>query len=176
MSETIDAIEDRVVPSRIIQRRRTAVTSWVGGVKERVMGTTQSATGQAGNAAHKLGDGVSSATDAMSNAPAQVQSATRGSPLIAGAIAFGIGALIAAVLPETEAERKAVESVQPQVAAATDAVKDAGQHAMEAAKSSGQEAMRDLKDSASTHAQEVAGEMKDAGQHVKETADARGSA
>ena len=73
MTGTIDAIEDRVVPSRIIERRKNAARGWVGDVKERVMGTTGAASGQAGSTVGKIGDGVSAATDAVTNAPAQVQ-------------------------------------------------------------------------------------------------------
>ena len=86
---------------------------------------------------------MSHAADAVANAPEQVQRATAGSPLIAGAVAFGLGALVAALLPETEPEQRAVAAVQPQLAAATDAVKDAGQQALETAKSSAQDAAQE---------------------------------
>jgi len=170
MSGTIDAIEDKIVPSRIIDRRRTAARNWAGGVKERVMGSAQSAGDQASTTASKVGDGVSHASEAVTNAPQQVQRATAGSPLIAGAVAFGVGALVAVLLPETEPEQRAAAAMQPQLAAATDAVKDAGQHAMETAKSSAQGAAQDLKNSATEHAHEVSDEAKSAATQVKETA------
>jgi len=176
MAGTIDAIEDRVVPSRIIERRKNAAREWAGDVKTRVMGTTGAASANAGSTVGRIGDSVSAATDAVSNAPAQVQRATAGSPLIAGAVAFGIGALVAALLPETKPEQRAVGAVQPQLATATDAMKDAGQQALETAKSSAQDAAQDLKESASTHAQEIANQAKDAGEQVKQaTTDNSGS-
>jgi gas vesicle protein len=170
MTGTIDAIEDKVVPSRIIERRRAAVTGWAGGIKERVMGSPSTTAESASSAIGKLSHGVSQATEAVSDAPAQVQRATAGSPLIAGAIAFGIGALVAALLPETGPEQRAVAAVQPQLNAATEAVKDAGQQALDTAKSSSQDAAQDLKDSATSHAHEVADQAKDAGQQVKDAA------
>ncbi len=170
MSGTIDAIEDKVVPSRIIERRRTAVSSWVGGAKERVMGSAHVAGDQASSAASKVSDGFSHAADAVGDAPQQVQRATAGSPLIAGAVAFGVGALVAVLLPETEPEQRAVAAVQPQLAAATDAVKDAGQQAIETAKSSAQDAAQELKSSATDHAHEVTDEAKSAATQVKDTA------
>jgi hypothetical protein len=109
----------------------------------------------------------------VADAPAQVQRATAGSPLIAGAVAFGIGALVAALLPETEPEQRAVAAVQPQLTAATDAVKGAGQQALDTARSSAQDAAQDLKDSATSHAHEVASQAKDAGQQVKDVATER---
>jgi len=169
MTGTIDAIEDRVVPGRIVERRRQAAREWVGGVRERVMGSPQTLKHQASSAADRMGEGVSQVTDKISDAPAQLQQATAGSPLIAGAVAFGIGALIAAVLPETEPERRVIQAVQPQVDAATDALKDAGQQALETAKGSAQEAAGELKESASDHARQVADEAKEAGQQLKES-------
>jgi len=65
---------------------------------------------------------------------------------------------------------RAVAAVQPQLAAATDAVKDAGQHALETAKSSAQDAAQELKSSAADHAHEVTDEAKGAAAQVKETA------
>jgi hypothetical protein len=170
MTGTIDAIEDKVVPSRIIERRRAAMSGWAGNVKERVMGTAPSHTGQAFSTAGRVGDTMSQATGAIGDAPAQVQRATAGSPLIAGAVAFGIGALVAALLPETKTEQRAVAAVQPQLATATDAVKGAGQQALDTAKSSAQDAAQDLKDSAAEHAHDVADHAKDAGQQVKDAA------
>jgi len=175
MTGTIDAIEDRVVPSRIIERRRAAVTGWAGGIKERVMGSAHSASDQTSLTAGRVTEGISHATDAVTSAvsetPAQVQRATAGSPLIAGAVAFGIGALVAALLPETAPEQRAVAAVQPQLDAATEAVKDVGQQAFETAKSSAQEAAQTLKESATDHAHEVVEQAKDAGQQVKEAAE-----
>ena len=170
MSDTIDAIEDRVVPGRIIERKRQAAREWTGGLRDRVMGSAHSVTDQAGTAADRLSGGVSQAADKVSQAPEQLQRATAGSPLIAGAIAFGIGALIAALLPETEPERKAVQAVQPQLDAATGALKDVGQQALETAQSSARDAAQELKDSATEHAHEVTEQAKDAGKQLKDDA------
>jgi hypothetical protein len=170
MSGTIDAIEDRVVPSRIVERRRAAVTGWAGGIKERVMGSAQTVGDHASSTAGKVNEGVSHATDAVANAPEQVQRATAGSPLVAGAVAFGLGALVAVLLPTSESEERAVAAVQPQLAAATEAVKDAGQEALETAKSSAQDAAQELKSSATDHAHDMTDEAKSAAAEVKETA------
>jgi hypothetical protein len=170
MAGTIDAIEDRVVPSRIIDRRKNATREWFSNVRTRVMGSAHSATDRAGSAASKAGEGVSSAAEAVTSAPARVERATAGSPLLAGAIAFGLGALMASLMPETEPEQRAVSTMQPQVQAATDAVKEVGQGALDTAKSSAQDAAHDLKESASSHAQAVADETKGAGEQLKERA------
>jgi hypothetical protein len=170
MSETIDAIGDRVVPGRIIERRRAAARDWASGMRQRIMGPAHAAQERTGSVTTRMGEGMSHAKEQIGDAPAQVQRATAGSPLIAGAVAFGIGALVAAVLPATESERRALETVQPQVDAATNAVKDVGQQAIATAKSAAQDAAQDVKASATDHAHEVADQAKEAGKQVKETA------
>ena len=41
LSGTVDAIEDRVRPGRIIERRRQAVRARIGRTRDRVMGTAR---------------------------------------------------------------------------------------------------------------------------------------
>jgi F0F1-type ATP synthase membrane subunit b/b' len=106
----------------------------------------------------------------VSDAPAQILDQTRGAPLIAGGVALGIGVLIALVVPESEPERRVAQSLEPQIAAATDAAKEAGQEALEKAKSATQDAVGELKDAAGEHVQEVADQAKDAAESVAATA------
>ena len=63
MTRTIDAYpKTRSCLRVIIERRRTAVTSWAGDIKERVMGSAQSVGDQASSAADKVGEGMSHAS------------------------------------------------------------------------------------------------------------------
>ncbi|HEY3723296.1 MAG TPA: DUF3618 domain-containing protein [Acidimicrobiia bacterium] len=170
MSGTVDAIEDRVLPGRIIDRRKQAARSWFGNTKDRVMGTgddmrerVADATGSAASSAQHVAEGIT-------DAPNQLMDQTRGAPLVAGAVAVGVGALLALVLPESEPERRLAETLQPQIAAATDAAKSAGQQTLEAAKSSAQDAAGELKEAATEHAQDVAEQAKGAAQQVGDTA------
>ena len=110
------------------------------------------------------------AKETVGNVPATVGRSTGGNPLVAGAIAFGLGAMIASLLPETEAERTAVEKVQPQIDAATHAVADSGNEALDTAKEAAQGAVADLKDTASQKAQEVKSQATDAAAEVKQQA------
>jgi len=169
MSGTIDAIGDRVIPSRIVERRRNATREWASGMRARVMGPVHGTEDRIGSVAGRMADGVSHAADQIGDPAQQVQRATAGSPLIAGAVAFGLGALLAVVLPETAPERTALQKVQPQVDAATDAIKEAGEEAMATAKSSAQDATQEVKAVASEHARQVADEARQAGQGVKES-------
>jgi gas vesicle protein len=166
LSGTVDAIEDRVLPGRIIERRRQAVRSRFGSARDRLMGTKDQVGGRISDAA---GDAASHVKD-VAAAPEMVADQTRGAPLIAGGVAFGVGALVALLLPETETEHRVADSVQPQLAAATDAAKDAGRQALETAQEVSKGAVADLKESASEHVAEVADQAKQSGQQVRETA------
>ncbi len=168
LSGTVDAIEDRVRPGRIIERRRQAVRSKLDHARDRVMGTrddlTDRVSSAAGNAASQVRDVGSDVTDM----PAQVAEKTRGAPIIAGAVAFGVGAMAALMLPETEAEQRMVETMEPQLAAATEAAKDAGREALGAAQEVSQQAISELKESAGEHAATVTEQAKEAGDEVRQ--------
>jgi hypothetical protein len=170
MSGTVDAIEDRVMPGRIIDRRKRATRRWWHDTRDRIMGTSSDTAQKAKGRMQDMAEDVEQVAGKVTDAPAQLAEQTRGAPLIAGGIAFGVGALIAFALPETEPERRAGEALAPQLSGATDAIKDVGQHALETAKGAAQEAVGDLKDTASQHASQVADEAKDAGHEVAGTA------
>ncbi len=175
MSETIDAIGDRVSPSRIAQRRVDKAKGWAGNVKVKVMGSPQPSVSSYSAPSSPSGvdhvkDAALHAKESVGNVPASVGRSTGGNPLVAGVIAFGLGAMIASLLPETEAEKSAVEKVQPQIDAAAHSVADSGHEALDTAKEAAQGAVADLKDTATTKAQEVKSQATDAAAEVKQQA------
>lgn len=172
MSGTVDAIEDRVMPGRIIGRRKNAARNWMDRTRGRVMGTPHRMAAHlpSPEIADKASSGAHQVAETISSAPEQLVAQTRGAPLIAGGIAFGVGAMLALVLPESEAEIHLGEQVQPQVEAVTDAAKDAAQQTLAATKESAQESVGELTETAAEHAQEMRDTAKSAGQDVAETA------
>ena len=81
LSETLDAIGDRVSPGRIIERRKNRMTVGVRSALDRVMGTAHDAAG------------------AVRDAPSSVGASAQGAPLVAGTLAFAAGFLIAVAFP-----------------------------------------------------------------------------
>jgi len=166
LGDTLDAIGDRVSPGRIVERRKNRARQSIDTMRERVMGaapTKPSTVGvrdSASNAVASVGEGVRHAPDA-------VASGTQGSPLVAGGLAFGLGILVAALLPTTETEASVADSVvEPLKAEATDIGKEVGSTAKESATQAGQEAKAALSDAAAT----VKGEASSAAQDVKQSA------
>jgi hypothetical protein len=91
--------------------------------------------------------------------PESVKQQTTGSPLGAGLVAFGIGFLVAAALPSTEAEQGVASSAQ-------DALEPAKEALIESAKS----VAGDLKEEAAHKAQDVSATASEAASGVTDTA------
>jgi hypothetical protein len=155
LASDLDALQDRVSPGAIVERRKQAARSRVGGIKDKVMGTAQSAkdsvTGTAHGAASSTHGAVSSAQDAVGGTQDRVQDRVQGSPLGAGLVAFGAGMVIAALMPASEKETRAGAQL-------VDTAREQAQPLVEHAKATGQEVGQHLADSAS----QGAGEVKDA--------------
>ena len=98
LSNDVNALADGVNPKNVIRRKTQRVTGAFGSVKDSVMGSASYASEAAGGALHSAGD-------AASDAPAQVTRRTRGNPLAAGLVAFGVGALVSSLLPATDVEK-----------------------------------------------------------------------
>jgi hypothetical protein len=171
MSGTVDAIEDRVVPGRIIRRRTEAARGWVGQARARVMGPPQRVKAQVGAVPGQAASGVHQLADGVTKLPDEISDQTRGAPLVAGGLAFGLGALVALLLPETTPpEQHLAEAFEPQVTALTDAAKESAHAASETVKDSAQHAVGELKDVAGEHAGQAGEQAKDAVEQVASTA------
>jgi len=177
LDQTLDALGDHVRPSRIAERRTRKVRRTFTSMRERVMGSASNATSSAGDAMHGVQSGVA---DRARQAPDLVVSETRGNPMMAGMVAFGVGLLAGSLAPATEVERQAVdamsdqlEPVRQQAMAVAQSVKDdVTDAARESAQHLGQE-VRDAAQDLQSTAQESAGAVKERAQHgAHEVADA----
>lgn len=97
LGSDVDALADKVTPSKIVQRQTDKVKNAFGSVKDTVMGSAHDASGSVSGAASSAGDAVSGV------AQAGVQKA-KGNPLAVGLIAFGVGWLAASRAREREGE------------------------------------------------------------------------
>jgi len=167
VSRDLDAIGDRVSPRRMVDRRRRRMTDRMHDVRDRFMGT-------AGAATDRMGQGASMAREQVSSVPDRLAEGTRGAPLVAGAIAFGAGVLVAATMPQTDAERRLVDEHRDELREAANSVKEtASDAAHQAADHLGDEvraAADDLKGSARQAADEVKGQARGATDAVTEHA------
>ena len=197
LSYDVDALNEKVNPTRVVDRRVGRAKSTVTGLKDRVFGaaheTGQHASGTASNvagnvqgaaqsAAGTVQGAASSAVDTLQSAPQTLSRQAQGNPLAAGLIAFGVGWLVSSLLPTSEKEKQLAaqaesaikEHSQPLVDQAKsvaseigDNLKPAAQEAVESVKATAQEGVQTVKAEGQSAAQDVQGTAKDAKQTVQ---------
>lgn len=186
LSYDVDALNEKVNPARVVDRRVTAAKGRLTSVKERVMGTAQDTTysahgmasnaagsvhGAASNAAGTVQDAAASAADAVQQAPQQIVRQTQGNPMAAGLIAFGVGWLVSSLLPASEKEKQLAQQAESAVREHKDTLlepaKQAAQEIGEQLKPAAQDAVESVKATAQDAASTVTEEGKAAAQDVK---------
>jgi uncharacterized protein YjbJ (UPF0337 family) len=149
MTANVDALQDKVSPSAIVERRKQAARSRVLGVRDKVMGTAhQVGSSTSGTATSTAHGAVDSVKDTAQGAVSSTQDRVQGAPLAAGLVAFGAGMIVSALIPASEKEAVAAGHV-------VDAAKEHGQPVMDEAKSMAQEVAQNVKETAADATQEV---------------------
>ena len=200
LSYDVDALNEKVNPARVVDRRVTAAKGRMSSLKEKVMGSAQDTTAtaqyrasnmagsvqdSASNAAGTVQDAASSAVSAVQQAPDQVIRQTQGNPLAAGLIAFGVGWLVSSLLPASEKEKQLAQQaesavkehkdtlLEPAKQAAQeigDQLKPAAQDAMESVKSTAQDAAATVTDEGKSAAADVQGQAQQSKDKVQSKA------
>jgi hypothetical protein len=162
LSNDLDELQDKVSPSAIVDRQKAAARERVSGVRDKVMGHAQDAS-----------DSMGSAT---SGAAATAQDHYLGAPLAAGLAAFGLGMVVAALIPASKVETRAAVQVvdtaktqaQPLVEEAKSAAADIGAHlkdqavdAVGSVKDTATEAASTVQEEGSTSVDEVRSQVSD---------------
>ena len=197
LSYDVDALNEKVNPARVVDRRVTAAKGRITNLKEKVMGsahdTASSTHGMASNAAGSVQgaassavgtvqDAASSAVGAVQQAPDAVVRQTQGNPLAAGLIAFGVGWLVSSLLPASEKEKELAQQAESAVREHKDALlepakqaaqeigdqlKPAAQEAVESVKATAQDAAATVKDEGQSAVKDVQGQAEQAKQKVQ---------
>jgi hypothetical protein len=200
LSYDVDALNEKVNPARVVDRRVSAAKGRMTNLKEKVMGsaheTTSSAQGLASNAAGSVQnaassaagtvqDAASSAAEAVQQAPDTIVRQTQGNPLAAGLIAFGVGWLVSSLLPASEKERQLAQQAESAVRENKEALlepakqaaqeigeqlKPAAQQAAESVKATAQEAATTVTEEGKSAAADVQGQAQQAKTSVQSTA------
>jgi hypothetical protein len=197
LSYDVDALNEKVNPARVVDRRVSAAKGRISNLKEKVMGsaqdTTSSAQGMASDAAGSVQSAASSAADtvtgaassaagAVQQAPDAIVKQTQGNPLAAGLIAFGVGWLVSSLLPASEKEKQLAQQAESAVREHKDAIlepakqaaqeigeqlKPAAQEAVESVKSTAQDAAATVKDEGQSAVQDVQGQAQQSKEKVQ---------
>lgn len=152
LSRDVDALYDKVSPSRVVARRKSALRHRMSSMKDSVMGTAHDTAGSAQGAADSVQHTAAAGVHA-------VERRTEGSPIGAGLVAFGAGMVISALIPASRKETELAGRL-------TEAAKDSP--LVDEAKAAGQEMAAHLKDSAAEAAQEVKASAQESAEHLKD--------
>ncbi len=178
LAGNVDLLEEKVSPSKIVDRRVGKAKSAAGNLRDSVMGKVHSGGDQASSAADSAKSALSSASDAVTGAPQTVSNQTQGNPMAVGVIAFGVGWLIGSILSPSKPERQLAAQVKDQAQPAltesakhiADEVREPAQQAVAEVKDTATSAAQELSDDAKSHAADVKDEAQGAAADVKETA------
>jgi ElaB/YqjD/DUF883 family membrane-anchored ribosome-binding protein len=158
LSRDIDELSDKVSPQRVIERRKEAARSRMGSLRDKVMGTASEAKHSVASTGGDVGGSV---TGSAENAVSTIGSKAQGNPLAAGAIAFGAGMLLSALLPASDKETQLAQR-------AMETAKEQGQPVLEDARSVGKEMGQNLKESATDSAAELRTTAQESAQNLKQ--------
>jgi uncharacterized protein YjbJ (UPF0337 family) len=159
----VDALADKVSPSKALHRQGDKIRGVFGSVRDRVMGAADDAGSGASSAASSAASGVADAAHA-------VKAKAEGSPLAVGLIAFGAGLLISSLIPASSKEKQLAGTVREQAQPLVDEVKNVAQHVAEDLKEPAQDAAAAVKDRAQEAVETVKGEATDAAGSVTDRA------
>lgn len=180
ITETVEQIENRIVPSRIMARRRDRMRRRMTDWKDAVFGNdepqyrsawappsayaakqdAQDSAGMLGRAGEATTHAFESARDGVEHAPEMIRRQTRGNPMAAGVIALGAGWLVGSMLPKTEEERRLARRLEPALAGTASTVAEEGRSLA----SDLREPIKEAADEVKQTGQEAAGEIRE---HVR---------
>jgi len=165
----VDALGEKVSPRRVMERRVDRTRNAIGGMKEKIMGSTSDVSSSAGDAvssaASSMQDTVSGAASSVGDTAADTAHRARrqaqGNPLAAGLVAFGVGWLVSSLLPPTERERQLAHQVKDQAQPAVQAVGQQAGQALSEVRDNLQQPVQEAVESVKQTAADAAGTVKD---------------
>lgn len=165
----VDALGEKVSPRRVMERRVDRTRNAIGGMKEKIMGSTSDVSSSAGgavsSAASSMQDTVSGAASSVGDTAADTAHRARrqaqGNPLAAGLVAFGVGWLVSSLLPPTEKERQLAHQVKDQAQPAVQAVGQQAGQALSEVRDNLQQPVHEAVESVKQTAADAAGTVKD---------------
>ena len=183
LGQDLDALGNKISPRQAVRRRTDRVRSKLTIMRERVMGSAESATSTvssegssvagsvrdaASDVASSVAEAASGAAGTVRHAPDLVKRETEGNPMAVGLIAFGLGALAGTILPSTQTEKSIAPQlrervVEPMKETASHAAHEVGQDL----RGSAGEAAERVKQTAQEGAQRLSEETRDRVEDVK---------
>ena len=164
LSRNVDTLGDTVNPKNIATRQVDRVKDRARNLRDSIMGSPYDPDdrGRAGELQSAVSDKASAVGDAVANAPQLAQQKTRGNPLAAGLIAFGVGLLVSSLIPASRKEQQAVGKLQDNLDPLKQQVSDVAKEMADNLREPAQQAVESIKSVAADGAANVKGEAQSA--------------
>jgi ElaB/YqjD/DUF883 family membrane-anchored ribosome-binding protein len=179
LGRDVDALAEKVDPSRVVDRQTDRLKSRWRDMRESVFGSDDDDLHSGGQG--RVSQLADDAGEAARHAPDTIRRKTRGNPLAAGAIALAAGWLVGSLLPASRQEQEAASTVrdkaQPLVEEAKSVAQEMGEslqpqaeQAAEDVRLSAREGMDRVKGEGQQHLDEVREDSRRAAENVRDTA------
>ena len=167
LGQDVEALADKVNPSKIADRQTAKIKGAFGSVRDRVMGAADDVRSSTSSAA-------SDAADTASDVAHRAKAKAEGNPLAVGLIAFGAGLLAASLIPASTKEKELASTAKEQAQPLVDEVTSVAKQAAADMKEPVKEAVATVQERAHDAADTVGSAASDATDAVKDRAsDAR---
>lgn len=174
LSADVNTLTGEMRPSVMAKRQVGKVKGRVSGLTERVMGKASdlgsAASDKASNLQASASDSAHHAGTTLTSAPGTAVDKAKGNPLVAGAVAFGLGVLLAELIPSSQREQHAATTIKDKGQPLAQDLAASAQEAVSNLSEPAQEAAQSLKETAAEAVQVVRDEGASAAQHVKDDA------
>lgn len=173
LARDVARFNEKASPSSFLQRRKAKLQETTGSLKDNLMGPSGSPAGAAKDRAGSAVSSVQDATDALGEKVSGTLSTdglarqTRGNPVAAGVIAFGVGWLLSSLAPVSDAEQKAAAKVEDAVG---DPLKESAQEMAGNLQQPVQDSAQALRSTATDAAQATTEQARASASTVKDTA------
>lgn len=165
--EDVDALADKVSPSKIVHRQTNKMKTALHSVRERVMGA-------ADDVEDTVKDMSGSVTSGIGDVTHRAAAKAEGNPLAVGLMAFGAGLLLASLIPASEKEKQIAEDIKEEAQPLMDEAAEVAKNMGEELKEPAEEAVETVKASVGKAASHIKSDATDATETVTDSArDAR---
>jgi gas vesicle protein len=163
LSSDVDALADKVTPSKIAERQTEKVKGALGGIRDKVMGAASDAKSNVAGTGGSVGDSVSGQAR-------NVADKASGNPFAVGLIAFGVGLLASSLIPASTKEKEVAADIKDKAQPLVENVQDVAKDVAGNLKEPAQQAAAAVKDTASDAVGTVKEEASSATSDLKDSA------
>ena len=112
LAENVDALADQANPVHMAERKIGRIKAGADRFFDRILGTADDAGQAVNQLGSQVGETANEVAENLGSLPRAAERQVRGNPMAAGAVAFGVGLLLAAAFPPSAAEKRLASDVK----------------------------------------------------------------